>query len=113
MNHESPLKTGIITFLFTLLLSLFLISENSYSFEEDEVDFGVEEIGNEKVKNNQNSSFSIDINGNLLFKTTRQIGTQKRWMELGPSLKLKGSLKSSLCTSSNLMEIANLTGVLN
>lgn len=56
---------------------------------DEEFDFG-EEASLDQSKKNEKKDFSLG--GNLSFKMGHQIGIPKRWMDLGPSLKLKGSL---------------------
>ena len=79
----SFLSGSILILLTSSFLSIPIPSFSS----EDEFDFGVEEIENQQTNINQNSSFNFDLNGNILFKGTRLIGANKRWIDLGPSLK--------------------------
>ena len=55
---------------------------------DEEFDFGETEISSPKEEKKDYS-----YNGNFSFKAGRQIGQVKRWMDLGPSLKIKGGLQ--------------------
>lgn len=76
-------------FNYSLFLVLFFIGSFS-SLADEEFDFG-EEVSIGGPKENEKKDFSLG--GNLSFKMGHQIGNPKRWMDLGPSLKLKGSLQ--------------------
>ena len=76
-------------FNYSFFLVLFFIGSFS-SLADEEFDFG-EEVSIGGPKENEKKDFSLG--GNLSFKMGHQIGNPKRWMDLGPSLKLKGSLQ--------------------
>ncbi len=78
-------------FNYSFLLVLFFIGSFS-SLADEEFYFG-EEVSIDRPKENEKKNFSLG--GNLSFKMGHQIGNPKRWMDIGPSLKLKGSLHRS------------------
>ena len=96
-TQTSFLKTinaCVLSFFSLIFLSYPTISVSS----EDEFDFGIEDTEdneNNTPIENKKSFFDIDILGNITLKSSRQIGSPKRWNYLGPSLKLKGSLNTS------------------
>jgi len=99
MKTQAPFLNAIGTYIISVF-SLITLLNPAVSFSmEDEFDFGIEdseESKDQKPLDNESSSFIIDINGNIALKSSRQIGSPNRWNYLGPSLKLKGNLKTPL-----------------
>ncbi|MEE2744606.1 MAG: hypothetical protein VYD54_11900, partial [Bdellovibrionota bacterium] len=65
---------------------LFIVLFHAHA--DEEFDFGEAETSSPKEEKKDYS-----YNGNISFKAGRQIGQVKRWMDLGPSIKIKGGLQ--------------------
>ena len=97
MKSQVSLTKAMSAYILPVLALIFISYPTISLSSEDEFDFGFEDSEENKDQRpleKKSSPFKIDLNGNITLKSSRQIGSPKRWNYLGPSLKLKGSLNT-------------------